>query len=195
MITESPRKGKKYPKVPLTKREVSRMWGQVVGESDREKMDAAAFALMWRCGLRNAEVCALTLADIDLGEGIVHVMHGKGDKHRSVAMDEKTVGVIRDWVDVRGDGELLFVRPETGTAVYPQYLIRMVRAAAENAEVKKVVSPHTLRHTHAFELLGEGVDPMTIKEQLGHADLAATMVYLNHLNPKERHDRMKGREW
>ena len=199
MQVKKSRKGRKFPKVPLTSSEAKRMFSEIERESARGKMDAAAYVLMWRGGLRNAEVRGLRPCDIDFdGDScVVNILHGKGDKSRSVALDAKSTSVLREWLEVRkgGDEDAVLVHPTTGGVVSDKYVTRLVKNLASDAKVKKTVSAHTMRHTHAFELLNEGVDVVTIKDQLGHADLGATLQYLNHINPKKRHNQMQGREW
>jgi integrase/recombinase XerD len=205
----SPRKGRKFPRVPLTVKEAKRMFGEIDDVSKKGKMDSAAYILLWRCGLRNSEARAVRVCDIDFaddGTCVVNVMHGKGDKHRTVGLDERSATVIKDWLEVRNglDTDPVLLLPKRddnlaknrwGKPLSEKYLSRLVKDLADRAGVKKEISAHTMRHTHAFELLDEGVDPMTIKEQLGQSSLAATMIYLNHLNPKKRHEQMKGRKW
>jgi len=66
---------------------------------------------------------------------------------------------------------------------------------ARQAGIEKRVHPHGLRHTHAYELMMEGVEVAIIQRQLGHVSLATTAVYLNHIAPKQVIETMRKREW
>ncbi|MEX2624732.1 MAG: tyrosine-type recombinase/integrase [Acidimicrobiia bacterium] len=66
---------------------------------------------------------------------------------------------------------------------------------ARQAGIEKRIHPHGLRHTHAYELMMEGVEMPIIQKQLGHVSLATTAVYLNHIAPKQVIETMRKREW
>ena len=64
----------------------------------------ALIAVLWRCGLRISEALALELRDVDLQEGTVRVRHGKGDRSRTVGLDEQTTALLARWLDRRKKG-------------------------------------------------------------------------------------------
>jgi site-specific recombinase XerD len=71
----------------------------------------------------------------------------------------------------------------------------MVKRRAARAEITKRVHPHALRHTHAAELVAEGVPVNVIQKQLGHVSLATTDVYLRHIAPADVIAMGRQREW
>jgi site-specific recombinase XerD len=77
----------------------------------------------------------------------------------------------------------------------PPQVRTMMHRLAERAGIVKRVHPHGLRHTHAYELMMEGVAMPIIQRQLGHASLATTDRYLAHIAPKDVIETMAKREW
>ncbi len=75
------------------------------------------------------------------------------------------------------------------------YVRRLLPALARKAGIEKRVHAHGLRHTHAAELRGEGVDVGVISRQLGHRSLLTTIIYLDHIAPTAVIDAMRKREW
>ncbi len=187
---EAANKGQKYPAEVLTKDEVLALIDAcprgVVGARSR-----ALFALLWRSGLRKAEALALMPKDIDLDRGLVTVLHGKGDRRRTVGIDAYAIGYLQAWLQVRiragvPEGAPLFCgmfhgafgRPMLGSLVTAE-----LKSAARKAGIAKRVHPHGLRHTLASELAFEGVPLVGIRQQLGHVNLQMTQRYIDHLAP------------
>lgn len=185
--------GKRYPPEIYTDDEVLGMMARC-GRGPGGFRNRAMIAVMWRSGLRVAEVCALEPRDIDFTLGAITVRHGKGDKHRVVHMDPPTAALLTLWMQRRerlrvSRGRPLFCTYERGRAGLPlrtAYIRDALKRAADRAGVEKRMHPHGLRHTFAFNLLLAGVDVMTISQALGHRDLATTYRYLNHICPLER---------
>jgi integrase/recombinase XerD len=136
--------------------------------------------LLYATGLRITEACNLLPSDIDAGRGLLRVRQGKGRKDREVPVGEKLLGVLREyWRVVRPAGPYLFAgevadKPVSRTAVHCA-----LRKAAKAAQIRKRVSPHTLRHCFATHLLEMGADLRVIQILLGHARIETTMRYLH----------------
>ena len=147
--------------------------------------DLAVMELLYGSGLRVAELCALSGADMDLGRRTVTVW-GKGSKQRRVPMSEPSVEAVERWLE---RGRPLLVRE--GTPADAAFLgVRGGRLQAR--EVRRIldvhsptpVHPHALRHTFATHLLDGGADLRVVQELLGHSSLDTTQVY-THVS-KER---------
>ena len=82
-----------------------------------------------------------------------------------------------------------------GAPVKDSYIRALLPRLARKAGIEKRVHAHGLRHTHAFELAGEGVPLHVIQRQLGHSKLETTERYINHLNPAEVVEMAKRRVW
>jgi integrase len=75
------------------------------------------------------------------------------------------------------------------------YVRGLIRRLGVRAGIEKRVHAHGLRHTHAYELMMEGVPIPIIQRQLGHTSLATTDVYLSHIAPKQVIEAIASREW
>ena len=159
----------------------------------------ALITVMYRGGLRLGEALALKPKDIDPKQGTITVLHGKGDRRRTVGMDAVAMGVVMRWVERRKALGLTGRSPLfctlAGKPLKPSYVRTLLPRLAEKAAIEKRVHPHGLRHTMAFELMMEGVPVPVIQRQLGHASLATTDRYLSHIAPRDVVETMQRREW
>ena len=148
----------------------------------------ALITVMYRGGLRVDEALSLKPSDIDPKTGTIRILHGKGDKARVVAIDDGAMATIQRWIDARRklgirNGRLFCTLQ--GGEVQAVYVRNLMKRLAAKAGIDKRVHPHGLRHTHAAELAMEGVPVHVIQKQLGHASLAVTDRYLNHVMPAD----------
>ena len=192
-------KGKKYPAEILTPEEIARLFQQISAQTSIGIRNRALLTVLYRAGLRHSEALALLPKDVDLRAGTIAVLHGKGDRSRVVGIDPVACGVISDWIERRsqlGFGAIprLFCTLR-GTSMKTSYLKALLPKLASQAAIAKRVHPHGLRHTHAYELMMEGVEMGIIQRQLGHVSLATTAIYLNHIAPKQVIETMHKREW
>ena len=136
--------------------------------------------MLYATGLRVAECCGLDLDDVDRRGGAVRVM-GKGGKERVVPAGDAALEALDAWLSVRGEGRgALFTNPR-GSRLSTRGVHRIVKRRARAAGIDRRVSPHTLRHTFATHMLGEGADLRLIQELLGHSRLSTTQRY-THVN-------------
>jgi len=150
------------------------------------RRDHALLVLAAQTGLRVAELTALTIADTRLGVGAHVYCHGKGRKDRCTPLTAHTVRVLTNWLDTRrpADTEPLFAT-RRGTPLSHDAVARLVTKHATAAARTcpslhtKHVTPHTLRHTAAMNLLHAGVDTTVIALWLGHESPTTTRIYLH----------------
>lgn len=137
----------------------------------------AVVALMRYAGLRVAEVCALRMMDVALGDDTIHVRHGKGDKPRDIPLHAEAREAVVEWLAVRPNGgdDFVFIGSR-GEPLQARAVQRDIEALARAANVH--CTPHTLRHTFGRELAREGVDVRSIQRMMGHARIETTMIYL-----------------
>jgi len=159
----------------------------------------ALIAVLWRCGLRISEALSLELRDVDLEAGTVRVRHGKGDKSRTVGIDEQTAALLARWLDRRrqlspGARAPIFCTLQGG-GIDSSYVRRLLPRLARKAGIDRRVHAHGLRHTHAAELAREGTPINIIRDDLGHTSLAVTDRYLRDVAPQAVIDAIRARRW
>lgn len=182
-LLDPPKKAKALPRV-LSEEETFQMLDKVDGTDPRSLRDRAILEVMYGCGLRVSELCALKLEDI-VADGEVLRVLGKGSKERVVPIGKAAGRAVTAYlasardVFTKGDPSVreVFVtrlkKPFTRQAVFK--LIRE-RALAVGIAPERI-SPHVLRHCFASHMLQHGADIRAIQELLGHADIGTTQVY------------------
>jgi site-specific recombinase XerC len=148
-------KGRKFPAEPLTPAEADALIGACSPVSRTGIRNRALLTVMYRGGLRVAEVLALKVSDIDPARGTIRVLHGKGNRARTIGLDPGAMAVVQRWADTRRAagirGGTLFCTL-AGGRVSDKYVRALLGRLAARAGVDKRVHPHGFRHTHAVEL-------------------------------------------
>jgi integrase/recombinase XerD len=188
LVLRTPKKRKALPDV-LDHRELGRLL-RVVDRDDvwqrnfrgRRERDKLILALFAYAGLRHSELLGLDWEDVDLGRRLLRVRKAKGGRQRNVPIHPALVPLFIDYVAIRaGDTEpALFVGVQgrrLNSTQLKQVFGRYVEASGVNA--RKRVTPHTLRHVFASELLDAGANLRQIQELLGHKHLDSTQRYVH----------------
>jgi integrase len=170
----------------LTKDEAANLIAKAehVGRTKTALRDAAMLAVMYRCGLRSAEVSSLDLDDLELRDGlwslVVRYPKGwrRGTPPRTVGVDPGLLEIFERWLLHRGREAGPLFCTNQGERVHPTQLRRKIKQAAKAAGVKRRVHCHGLRHTFAIQMDEEGQSMKTIQDSLGHRSLATTGIYL-----------------
>lgn len=140
--------------------------------------DTAIFEMLFSTGLRVSELCSLN-SDIDLSRDELSV-RGKGEKVRVVFLSPAAKEAVRTYLKARDDmEEALFVdgRPKHLHRVTPRDVQRHLKNYVARAGITSVVTPHTLRHAFATDLLSNGADIRSVQQLLGHASINTTQIY------------------
>lgn len=131
-------------------------------------------------GLRLSEMVDLKWQDINLMTGQLKVVQGKESKDRILWLSDATVKVLEDWkqrqCDQLGKVEYVFCNRDGGQ-LQPRDVREMVVRYASKSGITKTISPHTLRHTFATDLLRETKNIRLVQKALGHSDISTTMIY------------------
>ena len=138
--------------------------------------------LCYGCGLRCSEVRHLHVADTDIVRGMVHVKQGKGSKDRCIPLGKMLCRGIAQYISAEHPRDFLFEGVDE-QAMSQRGTQWVVYQAVKRAGIRKEVHTHTLRHSYATHLLEQGVNILTIKDLLGHANIETTMVYLHIATP------------
>lgn len=157
--------------------------------------DRALLELLFSTGLRVSEISNLNINQINLGKDEFTV-RGKGDKLRIVFISPDARTWVKRYLDKRHDSdEALFIRYDRGRAkrmksdeedirLTPRSIQRIVKHYASKAGITKDITPHTLRHSFATDLLQNGADIRSVQTLLGHSSITTTQVY-THLTNKQ----------
>ena len=137
----------------------------------------AALSTAYGAGLRVSEVVALKVSDIDCKRMLLRIEQGKGRKDRMAMLSPQLLELLRDWYRIARPRLWLFPGRIRPTILATRQFNRAVHAAAQMAEIKKRVTPHTLRHSFATHLLEQNIDIRVIQVLLGHAKLDTTALY------------------
>ena len=199
VATPASNKGKKYPPEILTDHEVQNLVRACSSRSPTGIRNRSLIVVLYRGGLRIAEALALRPKDVDCAEGTIRILHGKGNKARTVAIDPEACAVLERWLDVRTRRRIsgrrrLFCTLE-GKPMHPNYVRSLLVRKADQAGIEKRVHPHGLRHTMAAELAAEGVPINVIQRALGHSSAATTSRYIDHIAPQQVIEAMRSRTW
>lgn len=169
--------------------------------------DRAILELLWSTGLRVSELCGLKLEDINFNRNEFSVK-GKGSKWRVVFFSDDAKTWVKKYLDARKDlSPMLFVSHDraahgrdTLSGITPRTVQRLVEHYAKIAGIIKRISPHTLRHSFATDLLMNGADLRSVQSLLGHASVTTTQIYTHitdaHLQEvyKAFHDKKRGKK-
>ena len=133
-------------------------------------------SFLYACGLRIGETLNIKLNDLDLERGFTHIKSGKGSKDRYVPIPRKMCELLSLYIEAYKPNPFLF--QGANSAKYSPVSARQVlKRALINTKIKKQITLHTLRHSHATHLLENGTDIRYIQELLGHNSPKTTMIY------------------
>lgn len=158
--------------------------------------DQAILELLFSTGLRVSELCSLNV-DLDLSRDELSV-RGKGEKVRVVFLSEEAKDYVRKYLKARKDmEEALFVdgRPNKLHRITPRDIQRHLKKYVAQAGITSVVTPHTIRHVFATDLLSNGADLRSVQQLLGHASIVTTQIYthLTDSHLRDVHKRFHGK--
>ena len=182
-LMDAPKKALALPRV-LSEAEVFAMLDEVKGEDPVSLRDRAMLEVMYGCGLRVSELCALKNDDI-VADGELLRIFGKGSKERIVPIGGAAGRALAAYLGgsresfARGNlAETHVFLTRLGKPFTRQGVYKIVRdrAAAVGIAADRI-SPHVLRHCFASHMLSHGADIRAIQELLGHADIGTTQVY------------------
>lgn len=176
----APKQERKLPKV-LDVDQISGMLDQSP-DSWIEIRDLAMFELFYSSGLRLSELTAINLDDIDLSEGELRVLQGKGGKQRNLPIGSKAVLAIKKWLNYRSETveTALFISKQGKRLSQRSVQLRLERWC-KKIGLAEHVHPHMLRHSFASHLLESSHDIRAIQELLGHSNIGTTQIY-THLD-------------
>ena len=180
-LLESPVLGEHLPEV-LSTEEVDCLEASIDLSKPEGQRNKAIIEVLFSCGLRVSELVNLKLSNLYIEERYVRVL-GKGSKERLVPISEKAVTELKYWFMDRqglkikpGEEDYVFLN-RRGAHLTRTMILIMIKRQAEEAGIRKIISPHTLRHSFATALLEGGADLRAIQVLLGHESIGTTEIY------------------
>lgn len=170
--------------------ELKRLLDAPDGDSFKSLRNRAILELLFSTGLRVSELCGLDRDSINIKTGEFAV-RGKGDKVRLVFLSETAKTALKNYLQKRQDiDQALFIRYVKNVSkadnlrLTSRSVERLVKYCAAKAGLSKKVSPHTLRHSFATDLLINGADIRSVQALLGHSNITTTQIY-THITDKQ----------
>lgn len=142
--------------------------------------DNLIIELLFSTGIRIGELVALNVSDVDIDKSTIQIT-GRATRGRAVSLAaENVIASLRQYIELRGERTLatpaLFVG-RSGTRLTIYSIENIFKKHVRLAEIKRHVTPHSLRHTMAAQLVSSGTDIKEVQEILGHASILSTQVY------------------
>jgi len=156
------------------------------GSTPLERRNRLIVLLLYGCGLRTAELCALDLTHVNRERRELLVLKAKGDRPRSIPIPDGVYTELLAYLLERGGKRGPLFRTEAlRRRIRPNDVCAVVREATERAGIDGQVTARTLRHSFATHLMDRGVDLAVIASLMGHRSPSETGVYL-HVLPQRR---------
>lgn len=192
----------------LLAEEVARLFGAIDLDSPNGLRDRAILELLFSGGMRVSELCNLNRDNVNTKRR-EFMVRGKGNKDRPIFINPRAAAAVEDYLASRVDDlPPLFLNNSRNMPkdrhvtsqreielrrITPRSVQRLVKNYAQLAGITKHVSPHTLRHSFATDLIMNGADLRSVQTMLGHSSIATTQIYTHVTNPhlKEVHDKFQ----
>jgi len=178
----SPNVGRVLPK-PISHAKVMRLLEQPAKLSTPEaRRDRAMLHLLYASGMRVSELISLNLGDVDT-EGDTVRCFGKGQKERIIPIYRQAALAVEEYLKdarphlARTDAEKAMFLNRRGERLTRQGFWQILKGHAKAAGLEEEITPHTLRHSFATNMLSGGADLRSVQELLGHANISTTQVY------------------
>ena len=176
--------------------EVQRMVDEIDLSTETGLRDRAIIELLYSGGLRVSELINLNRDSVNL-ERREFMVRGKGNKDRPIFIDTSAAERLADYLEARTDSlPALFLNNSRNTSMpstsgdyrrlTPRSVARIVQKYARAAGITKHVTPHTLRHSFATDLLMNGADLRSVQAMLGHSNISTTQIYTHVTDPHLR---------
>lgn len=188
-----PKLRKTLPNV-LTNEEINKIL-DIKLKTKKDYRDKAMLELMYAAGIRISELINIKVNEIDLVNATV-LINGKGSKERLIPIDDISIKYVKEYLNIyrnqllkNKNTDYLFLN-NRGEKITRQSLFKTIKKIALEKGIKKELSPHTLRHSFATNMLENGADLRSIQELLGHSNISTTQIY-THVSNKIKQENYK----
>ena len=181
----NPKKEQYLPKF-LSDSDLNKIFDVCSDDTVINQRDTLIIELLYSTGLRVSELVNIKIKDIDTKEKVIKVL-GKGSKERIVLYNNHTSRALNKYLNngyheynKKNSGYLILNK--NGDKLSDRYVRNIINNLVRKAGLNIKISPHTIRHTFATDMLEEGADLVTVKELLGHESLNTTSIYTHITN-------------
>jgi len=185
-VLETPKIARKLP-VFLSVEEIDKLISCIDRSTPEGERNISMIETLYSCGLRVSELTELKLSELHLDQDYIKVV-GKGNKERLIPMGKSAKKYIKNYISTvrshlnvkKGHEDFLYLN-RRGTKLSRVMVFYIIKDLAHKAKIKKVLSPHTFRHSFATHLVEGGADLRAVQEMLGHESITTTEIY-THLD-------------
>ena len=185
-LLETPKIRRNLPDT-LSNSEVESMIDSIDLSKPQGERNRAILETLYGSGLRVSELVSLKISNIYFQDGFMRIL-GKGNKERLVPLGGMAAKRISDYIEQvrihteakKGAEDFVFLN-RRGNLLSRVMIFNIVKQSAYDAGIKKSISPHTLRHSFATELIQRGANLRAVQEMLGHESITTTEIY-THLD-------------
>lgn len=139
--------------------------------------DRLLISLIYGCGLRVSEACRLRWQDVDPAAGILHLPAGRLSPARQLPLPDDVLPVLSEGIGCCAPADPVFAGARPGQALSIRMAQQIIRQAARDSGVERMVTAMTLRHSFAVHLLEMGASIRDLQERLGHRQVETTLIY------------------
>jgi len=185
-LLETPKIGITLPDT-ISLEEIEALISAIDLSSNEGQRNKAIIETLYSCGLRVSELTNLQITHLFFDMGFIKVI-GKGNKERFIPIGQKAIKEIKSYIEnfrnhqeiKSGQEDFLFLN-RRGSSLTRVMIFTIIKNLCKASGIKKVISPHTFRHSFATHLLEGGADLRAIQEMLGHESITTTEIY-THLD-------------
>ncbi len=185
-LLETPKITRKLP-ITLHIHEIEAMLDLIDRSTPEGERNYALLELLYSCGLRVSEIVSLKISDLHLADDYIKVI-GKGNKERLIPIGGLAKKALNSYINEvrvhvpikKGQEDMIFLN-RRGSHLSRVMVFYIIKDLAEKAGIRKVLSPHTFRHSFATHLVEGGADLRAVQEMLGHESITTTEIY-THLD-------------
>ena len=185
LALSTPKIAKKLPNI-LNVQEIDKIINCIDENTFFGSRNKAIIEILYSCGLRVSELCSIKIADLFLKDDLIRVM-GKGSKERLVPIVRHAKNYLKIYLNtyrhkfvVKSNNNEVFLS-RNGKKLTRARINQILKDCCNLANINKIISPHTLRHSFATHMLEGGADLRFVQLLLGHSDISTTEIY-THLD-------------
>lgn len=172
----------------LSTEEIIRMFNTVSKDRLVDLRNKSLLSVLFSTGLRVAELVSIDIDKLNTDTGEFSI-RGKGGKDRLVFLDQYSLSLLKEYIKNRKDQQRALFISLSGnktdhSRLSARSVQRIIKDMAKKAGIVKKVSPHTLRHSFATDLLSNGADIRSVQTLLGHSSISTTQIYTHITNPQ-----------